>query len=197
MKKFLVFLIGFAFLGTIVFSQTPENFQKAGKEELAKREKILLEKKAEIERFFDKMADDGVVTGKEMKLLGEMVNKFDKLKNRFNKRLYIYNIETKTNISESIRKILKTYFLGKGINYEDDETEVVRRFFIIKTGRDVIIKKSKNLAARFVYGFFLGFAVAMILFILLYGVAEVDNEVLVFSISGFVFSFVLIIFLFC
>jgi len=201
MKKFLIFLIGFVFLNTAVFSQTPEeNFQRAKKEELAKIEKILLEKKVEIERFTDEIVKDRIISGKEMRILRKMIKEFDELKKNSNRRLCIYNIETKTDISEATRKILKVYF-SENFNYGDNEKEDVRRFFIKKTGQDVIIKKSKNLTLRFLGGFLSGlFAVLIlfIIFIILCGVTGIDDKPIpIISSLIFVFILVIFIFLFC
>jgi len=119
MKKALIFLIGFILLGTTVFSQSPGgNFQKAAKKELAKRERVLLEKRAGIERFLDKMTDDGVVSGKEMKTLKKMVEEFEKTKKKFDKELMFYRLKTTTEVPVDVQKILRIYFFEGELNLE-------------------------------------------------------------------------------
>ena len=197
-KRFLVFLIGFVFLGLIVYAQIPEeNFQKAGKAELAKTEAVLLQKKAEIEKFFDGMANDAVISGKEMKTLKEMVKDFDKTQKQFNKELKFYGIKTAAEIFSTIREHLNIYHgtSKKGnedlLNHADNSKQDIRRFFTQKTGCDIRVEKSRDHLIRFLCGFLVGYGVVL----LVYLVAGVKDS-WVWYLTSITFILILLAFLF-
>ena len=153
-KKFLVFLIGFVFLGLAIFSQTPEeNFQKAGQAELAEREAILQQEKAEIEEFFDSIANDAIISGLEMKAIKQMVGEFDREQKQYNKDLEFYGLKTTVEIFPVIRKHLEIYFdFQKGdpdrLYYRDGKSQEIRRYFVEKMGWDIKVEKSDNLVSK-------------------------------------------------
>lgn len=204
MKKFLIFLIGFVFLGLVVFAQMSEenfqNFQKAGEVELAKREAVLSQKKAEIEKFFDGMPSDVVIAGKEMKTLKKKVGDFDKTQKQFNKELEFYGLKTITVISPIICELLDVYY-GNGkngndslLNYTDNSQQIIRHFFTQKTGQDIRVEKSKDYVARFLLGFIVGLLAAWVCFM---GLVVCDIEdIRLLYFGSITFALVLIAFLF-
>ena len=199
MKRFLVFLVGFVFLGSMIIAQTPEeNFQKAGQTELAKREAVLLQKKMEIEKFFNGMANDGVISGKEMKNLKKLVGKFDKMKKQYNKELEFYNLKIAVQIPRIIRKHLGIYFNErvnkKSLNFGDNPSQDIRYYFTQKTGRDIVVKKSKNYATRIHIGILIGLIIALLILLVGINLNAGEFATIISMISGFIL--VLIIFLF-
>ena len=172
-KKFLVFLIGFVFLGLIVFAQMPEeNFQKTGQAELAKKETVLLQQKAEIEKFFNGMANDAVISYLEMKALKSMVKDFDRTQKQYDQELEFYLFKTATVISNVIRKHLKIYFeMSKedgqqsDLYFQDSTKQEIRKYFVERTGQDIKVEKCDNSGSQAVFallfalmlGFFFSF----------------------------------------
>jgi len=203
MKRFLVFLIGFVFLGTMIIAQIlEENFQKAGQTELAKKETALLQKKAEIERFFNGMANDGVISGKEMKSLKKMVGKFNKMQKQYNKELEFYKLEIAIQIPEIIQEHLGIYY-GFGerannsfLNFTDNSSQDIRYYFAQKTGRDIVVKKSKDYLVRISMGSLVGIIIVLILMPLVdTGLNAGEFATVISMISGFVFALISFLFL--
>jgi len=198
MKKALIFLIGFTLLGTTVFSQSPGgNFQKVAKKELLKRETVLLQKRAGIERFLNKTTEDRIVSGKEMKIFKKMVEEFEKTKKKFDKELMFYRLRTTIEIPTEVQRILKIYFVKGKVNFRDNDAQEVRRYFVKKTGKNVVVKNSKNWKVRILLGIFCGLCFAALALGFLSSFEEVENELSVFIVTPVViFIFMIIMFLF-
>lgn len=195
MKKFLVFLIGFVFLGLIVLAQTPEeNFQKAGQSELAKREAVLLQQKAEIEKFFNEMADDAVIFGQEMENLKQVVNEFDKRQEQYNKELEFYNLKTVTEIPDVIRKHLEIYFDEQETSpyYRDNSNQEIRRYFTEQTGRGIKVEKGDNLGIQFGIAFLMALLVGFVVFAIFALISNGPLETC-FAVASIAFLFALCI----
>lgn len=179
MKKTLIFLISFILVGLIAYAQTPEeNFKKAGQAELAKRDAVLSQKKAAIEEFFYGMANDGVVSGKEMRTLRKMVKDFNETRSRFiDKELKFYGVITTVDFSPDVQGILNIYFEisrekdgdAGGANFRDNRKQEIRKYFTVRTGYDVRIERSKNWKSRIgvgiALGLFLGFVFGFLVFL--------------------------------
>ncbi len=186
-KKFFVFLMGFVLLGAIAFAQTPQtpqdNFNMAGQTELAKREAILSSAKLDIEIFIDSITSDSIISGDEMGALRNAVTRFDKTKEKLDKKLEFYELKTRVDLAYAIHKILNIYY-GEGIdedentfNNADNNKQDIRRFFTERTGMNIKIEKSKDLPKRLVIGFLFGL-IAFILFGILIGavILEFDKK---------------------
>lgn len=191
-KKVLVFLISFVFLGLVVLAQTPgENFQKAGQAELFNKETALLQKKAEIEDFFNKMVYDTVdkfdhvVSAEEMKTLNKMVKYFDSLQYNYNKDLEFYQLRTATEIPSIIRGLLNVYFgisekrNSDELNHADNTSQDIRRYFTEKTGYNIIVEKSKDYWARVPLGVLAGVITAIVVMAVLVLIAGEKNWILI------------------
>lgn len=204
-KKILIFLIAFVFLGTIFYTQEQEqeqeqqilekNFQKAGKIELEKREKNLKQQKKEIEAFLYAMADDAIISKKEMKTLQAMVKEFNKNEKKFNEELSFYKLSTTIEFSPSVYKILNIYFNPSLTNYGDDKDQYIRCFFVKLIGKDILVETAKNYHYRLWVSFFLGVVFGS-LFLVLISVYYSGNLSVFLGIIIFLTVFILVILIF-
>ncbi len=202
-KRFLVFLIGFVFLGLIVFAQTPEeNFQKAGQAELAKKETVILQQKTEIEKFFNEMANNTVISGLEMKTLKQMVGEFDKTREQYNKELEFYNLKTAIEIPDVIRKHLEIYFEfekkegDSSLYYGDNQKQEIRRYFIERTGQDIKVEKGNNLGMQAGLAFFAAIMLGFFFSFVTFFVVDSLRTIALVGIVAFMVIFFLIYVLF-
>lgn len=199
MRKFWIILIGLFFVSGLVLVQTPEeNFQEALQTELSARESYLTEKVTEIQKFFDGMSDDAVVSGKGMKTLKKMVKSFDKTKKRDDKELEFYGVATTTDIKSVIREHLKIYFEyskedgdPSNFNFRDNKNQDIRRYYVEQKGYDVKVEKSENWGCRVLWGFVVGIVLGFVFCVV---ILEATNE---FGFSVFIGIAVFIIAMIC
>jgi len=198
-KKILIFLITFVFLGVLFYAQEEQqvlekNFQKAGEEELIKKENDLLQQKTEIEEFFYAMADDAIISNEEMKTLRTMVKEFDEIQKKFNEQLSFYKLRVAIEFSLPVYEILSVYFNQKdSFDYGDNQNQDIRYFFVKLTGKDISVETVKNYKDRIGSGLLFGLFLAFLSLVFVFLTdCSVFFRILVFLV---IFIFIMLIFL--
>ncbi|MEM7819870.1 MAG: hypothetical protein QXD48_03520 [Candidatus Aenigmatarchaeota archaeon] len=197
-KKFLILLlIVFCFLDIVLaektetqlilssssgFSQSEQNHKKVcfynwtGFKELTKRETVLVQKKIEIETYFQNMGNDGIISFDELKTLKGKVKEFDKIRARYDKELGIYKITMRIEILPIIRRHLEIYFECSEKDgdtddypipcgyYRDNDQEEIKHYFEGITGREIKVERADN-EKEFLLTALLGAIALILLFI--------------------------------
>ena len=199
MKRLWIVLIGLIFISGLIYSQAPifpvsaESFQKVTQKKLTNRKAQLTQMKTRIEEFFSGMANDTIISGKEMRALRKLVKKFDKTKN---KELKFYEVQTRTNLKLVIRKCLKIYFKDSiedsiKCNFSDNKEQEIEKNFVSKKEHDVKVEKTRDWVSAVAIGFLL--AVLIVFFAILFFIVIMlsDKKILILSLVVFVVAWIL------
>ncbi len=196
MKKLLIGLMGMVFICGLAFSQT--NFERVAQIETLKGNIVLQGIAEEISDFHVNMANDALISGKEMKTLKKMVSDFDRTRDKFNKELKFYEVRTSASIPEIIRQHLKIYFFSPEKqnptflnDYSDNKKQEIRHWFTEKTGYNIKVENARNYFGRGSLGFLLGlFGVLVVFLCIKQNIYDIICGLSVFAIVLGLFLFV-------
>lgn len=120
-----------------VLAKTPEeNFQIAGQNLLYEKESELYKLLEEIDKYLNDISADSHISAFELTRLSKKIENFEKIKEKADKELKLYNLKTKTLFNPEYKKIIQEY---RDSNYQDNDQEDIRAFFVKRTGRNIII----------------------------------------------------------
>lgn len=120
-----------------VLAKTPEeNFQIAGQNLLYEKESELYKLLEEIDKYLNDISADSHISAFELTRLSKKIENFEKIKEKTDKELKLYNLKTKTLFNPEYKKIIQEY---RDSNYQDNDQEDIRAFFVKRTGRNIII----------------------------------------------------------
>lgn len=146
MKKLLFGMVLALLLVSLVAPLTAvaddgDNFEKAGQQALQEREEVLIKEEARLEQIVQVLAADRVVIKDEMLALRNEVERFNDLKERYDKELELYGLKTSTALNEGYKKAIDAYIVRHFLFKRDDGQETVRAFFATETGQDVVVER--------------------------------------------------------
>lgn len=120
-----------------VLAKTPEeNFQIAGQNLLYEKESELYKLVEEIDKYLNYIASDNYISAFELTRLSKKIENFEKIKEKADKELKLYNLKTKTLFNPEYKKIIQEY---RDSNYQDNDQEDIRALFVKRAGRNIII----------------------------------------------------------
>lgn len=121
-----------------------KNIEKAGRTELEKAEKYLAKLKNIIENNVDTMPSKepvGIITYKKVYKLNFWLTLFENEKEREDARLDFYKLKTSTAIPEEIKNLTEVYFSTISLHFGDNAAQEIKKYFVEKTGEDVVVEK--------------------------------------------------------
>jgi len=161
-------------------SQSDSNFLKVGQEKQEKMDSALTQLKNDIDAFFLTIPKDGKVSYREMKTLKKLVKKFNSIRSSYDKKLKFFGLSTTVRLEPTILKHLLVYFTGAFI-YSDNEEQFIRKFWIERSGRDVIVEKRQYIPPRIAIGLIFGFFIGLGVIGLMMSVGVENKNILIIT----------------
>lgn len=173
------------FFGSIpIFaSSSKENIDKAGHELLVKYNTELKAMALNIDKYVEEMPIDDVITAREMKVLKNKVEHFNKVQKSDDDRLSFYGLKTKITLNPDYERIIKVATDSSGLeDLSDSKEQEIRAYFTKVTGRDIVVKSSDY----FIYfGIILIFGFGIMSFAFEYLDSSSNGEVIFFGFVMF------------
>jgi len=125
------------------------NFKNAGLVEFATRQKILSEKAAAVVTYAEGMPTDGVISRDEILTMRALIAKYGDSLEKANEELAMYGLKfvPDPRVLALDAAVINVYHKSR---FQDSSKEDIRRFFVGRSGKNVVVESGYALFVTFV-----------------------------------------------